>query len=225
MEIIIITILAILCYLALCQIVGGMAEDLRIRLAVDVVLLIMYAALMGLVGIIYLKSGYNGTVIFDAFVMAGIIFSGVLIWQTVKYRRSMNIGWMVAFALYFALVIYLTLWIRAGKGYSEVHTDALGRIRLALETHSLEPVMHMIANVLFFVPFGYIIPKANEERFDRFGYSLLSGVAMSTAIEGLQLVFQLGDSDTGDILANSVGVILGYGFFWLLRQIGKNWHL
>ncbi|PGS56388.1 hypothetical protein COC46_01370 [Bacillus sp. AFS041924] len=44
----------------------------------------------------------------------------------------------------------------------------------------------------------------------------IKGFAVTATIEILQFFLQIGQFDIDDIILNSIGIILGYSFLWLL---------
>lgn len=79
-------------------------------------------------------------------------------------------------------------------------------------------VADMVQNVLVFLPLGVLLPLAGRVR--TFGGALLGGFAVSLAMELLQLLNAVTGhgghiADVNDLLANTLGCVLGYGLFRL----------
>lgn len=72
-----------------------------------------------------------------------------------------------------------------------------------------------LANILLFVPFGFLFPLLTSENCPC--STLLWGIGFSFSIEFLQL-FSLRTTDINDLMMNSLGVLLGYLFFSILQR-------
>ncbi len=76
-------------------------------------------------------------------------------------------------------------------------------------------------NILLFIPLGALLPVLNR-RFNNLQSIFLSGVLGSVTVEGLQLLislvlgFNYRTVDVDDIILNTSGAIIGYGFLRLL---------
>lgn len=95
----------------------------------------------------------------------------------------------------------------------------------AIAEKSWEPLWHSYLNLLLFVPFGYLIPMMNQRHLARWGFAVIGGVTVSTYIEGIQMVGQMGQCDIDDIIFNSIGAAVGYIFFMFMRRVRKNWRV
>ena len=79
-----------------------------------------------------------------------------------------------------------------------------------------EMMLNLLGNVAMFVPTGIMYPILYR-RLDRFWKVLLAGMGLSLCIELLQLPFHVRATDVDDLLLNTLGVIIGYGIFALVR--------
>lgn len=93
---------------------------------------------------------------------------------------------------------------------------------------NLVPLLHVHApqfamNVALFMPLGVLLPllyirMASLGRVARFG--LMASVAIEVAQWLIQVVLGTGRStDIDDVLANTLGAMLGYGVFWLATRL------
>lgn len=73
-----------------------------------------------------------------------------------------------------------------------------------------------LLNILLFIPLGMMLPalwgKCRDLR-----YTLCFGLGLSLLIETLQ-IFTLRLSDIDDLIANTAGAAIGFGFTWLLGR-------
>ena len=143
----------------------------------------------------------------------------------VQNRYSMKTVNVILFLVYFAVVLYLTIFMRIGTVDTSIVTTPFDDLKNAIQYRDPAMVQHMVLNVLMFVPFGYLIPAMNPENLKRCSFAFLGGIVCSTVIEGAQMIFSLGQSDIDDIIANSIGAVIGYLLVRCVWQFQKNWRL
>lgn len=76
---------------------------------------------------------------------------------------------------------------------------------------------NLIGNMLIFLPFGMLVPILSR-RYKRFGCVTLLSFELSLAVELIQLITKTGSCDVDDILLNTVGGMIGFACFALLRR-------
>lgn len=211
----IITIILLICgYLALIQAVNALSRQSyyssRNTVLIDVVIAIMYIIVCGFVGLLFLYSGCNMFVIYGVLALGVLIAVILFVRFCFLNRFGMRKGNVALFLAYFAVVLYLTIFMRIGSEDTSVLTVPFDDLRNALQNRDPEMVQHMVSNILLFVPFGYLIPAMNPDRLRKCSFAFLGGIVCSTVIEGVQMIFSLGQSDIDDIIANSIGAVLGY---------------
>jgi glycopeptide antibiotics resistance protein len=81
-------------------------------------------------------------------------------------------------------------------------------------------LLNIIGNVAMFIPSGIILPIIYK-RLDTFVKVLLAGGGISLCIEIIQLPFSVRATDIDDLFLNTVGVIVGYGIYALIRYIRR----
>lgn len=74
---------------------------------------------------------------------------------------------------------------------------------------------NLVGNVILFIPLGYFLP-VTWQPLRRFYRTLLTVVTVITMVELLQLLLQVGACDIDDLMLNTIGAAIGYGFFRLL---------
>lgn len=72
-----------------------------------------------------------------------------------------------------------------------------------------------IGNLVWFVPFGLLLPTLTKARAKTIFYCFL----LSLLIESLQYVFGTGVSEVEDLILNTLGGVIGYSMFQLLQKI------
>ncbi len=73
-------------------------------------------------------------------------------------------------------------------------------------------------NVFLFIPFGFMLPWCSE-RFQKLWKVLLISAAFSVLTEIVQYVLRIGLCETDDVIHNTLGGALGYGYWRLLNRI------
>ncbi len=79
---------------------------------------------------------------------------------------------------------------------------------------------NLILNIFMLVPFGLLLPYLHQT-FRRFLPTALAGFLFTVCIEAAQLVLKRGIFETDDLINNTLGTVIGYGFFRLADYIHK----
>lgn len=119
------------------------------------------------------------------------------------------------------VIIAVTVWM-SGKSYANLDPIPFDDIRYLarrlgakpISTHILAViVMPMIANVLLFVPWGFLLFIAlyNTERptMQTYVLTVLLGLSFSLVIEGWQYFLPSRVADINDVIWNTSGTLLG----------------
>ncbi len=80
-------------------------------------------------------------------------------------------------------------------------------------------VWDIILNVVLFLPFGFLL-SAIMPTWNWWNV-LLSGCCFSFCIESMQFIISKGIAQTDDLMHNSLGALLGYFIFRMMRKIIK----
>jgi len=83
-----------------------------------------------------------------------------------------------------------------------------------------EILLNLIGNTAMFIPVGIVWPSVYRE-LDKPWKVISAGVGFSLCIEILQLPFYDRVSDVDDLILNSIGFLIGYGVYLLIKQIQK----
>lgn len=73
-------------------------------------------------------------------------------------------------------------------------------------------------NVFLFVPFGFMLPWCME-RLQRLWKVVLIAAVFSALTEVAQYFFRIGLCETDDVIHNTLGAVIGYGYWRLLCRI------
>lgn len=229
MTLIMTVIIAITGLVALLQAINHIARSSVYSygnfMMIDILVIIMYLLTIGVIWLFEVFSGYNSIVIYAALVLVVLIMTAFFMKIYIDHPRSTNRKMLVIFGIYFAVVAYATIFMRIGSVDTSVMTTPFDDIREAFIRRDPEMAMHFILNILMFVPFGYLIPATNPKYLGKWSFSMMGGLIASTVIEGCQLIFQLGQSDVDDIIANTLGAIIGYAIVRFVWQFQKNWRI
>lgn len=120
----------------------------------------------------------------------------------------------------FLLYLIATAWIIIWK--LEIPYIGAGTRRtikvipfLADGTHNASPVLEIAVNILLFIPLGgylaLLLPRW------RWIHSVLAAAGASLILEFTQFVLSVGMSDITDLITNTLGGVLGFGMWSLLR--------
>ena len=77
-------------------------------------------------------------------------------------------------------------------------------------------IYHVIGNMSWFVPLGFLSPIVSK-RFNKIKNLLILSFILSFAIEALQFLFNSGISDKDDIILNVLGSLFGYFCYKLCK--------
>ncbi len=77
--------------------------------------------------------------------------------------------------------------------------------------------LNLFGNIILFIPFAIILNTVFK--VDKLKLILLFTVLLSTSIEILQYIFQVGLADIDDVILNSIGAILGYFIYNKIIQM------
>ncbi len=153
-----------------------------------------------------------------------------------RWDRSVRFGWKLLFWLYLAALFLFVVVKFDGSIQSLLErVDTYGEIRQKEPGYSLNlmlfatlrkqlarwpsawAVHNLVGNILAFIPFGFLLPKAYSH-FRHFWAVLAISLVMICTIEIFQYVTLLGSCDVDDVLLNMAGVCLGYLAFVLFSR-------
>lgn len=196
-------------YLMIVQISAQNMYNRSRLLLLAVIELAVYVLVVGAVGWLYVYSGNDPLIIFGALLMAALAIFVYLIDRVIRNWRWINKIALLFFVVYAGCVFYLTIMGREPNSRSEILVVPFQRVIQGLRRGDRQILNHIILNVVMMVPLGILIPLIHQ-KLDKFGYAFLGGAMVSIMIETVQLLFRLGECDVDDIIANTLGAILGY---------------
>ena len=72
------------------------------------------------------------------------------------------------------------------------------------------------ANVLLFIPIGFLLPMVIKKPV---WLPPIIGIGISVIIEVIQLITHRGLCETDDVISNTIGFLIGFAVFWLVKGI------
>lgn len=127
------------------------------------------------------------------------------------------LAWVILWKNHFAFSFLGVKWLLADPNLQR----SLNLIPLGgMLVHNGKPVYNeIVLNTIAFVPFGLFLGML--QRKEGFLHLLARIVITSLLFEILQYIFVLGASDITDVLANTLGGLLGLFLFFVLHKLCK----
>ena len=88
----------------------------------------------------------------------------------------------------------------------------------------MQDTIQYLENILFFIPFGFLLPwKKNRKQ------AYLIAFAVSFTIDLSQFVFAVGLAETDDVIANVLGGVIGFWLYQIMKRRretrkGREWN-
>lgn len=137
----------------------------------------------------------------------------------------------IVFIVYLCLLIYF-LFFSDMLGRKETYDDYRYNIEpfkeikrfwnSALDKNYTLFIVNIIGNMLLFIPFGYLFTVVMEDRRVRPGMSFvdtfLAALLTILLVETCQLITKVGVFDIDDIILNTIGAVVGYMIYILVRH-------
>lgn len=142
-------------------------------------------------------------------------------------RKHLSLMSLIVFIIYICVLIYFVFFSdRYGRveGFSEYRYN----LTLFMEIHRYleytdyftweNLITNLAGNILVFSPMGILVPIFMKRRV---GFLYITGASflLSFFIETVQLVFKIGVFDVDDLLMNTVGGMIGYIVYGIIRLI------
>ena len=139
---------------------------------------------------------------------------GIILILVIKRKK----GWRGIAGLllteYTFLIYCLTVFFRAVKDMREYDYTPLWSYKAIINGRE-ELLAETIMNVVVFVPVGLLLGCAIKGW--NWWKAMITGAGLSVSIELLQLVFKRGFSEVDDVIHNTLGCMIGYGIYSLVR--------
>lgn len=83
-----------------------------------------------------------------------------------------------------------------------------------------EAVLNFVGNTAMFIPVGIVYPYVYK-KLNTHGKVIAAGVGFTLCIEIVQLLFYDRVTDIDDLILNSLGYLIGYGIYLLVKRVKK----
>ena len=119
-----------------------------------------------------------------------------------------RVSWSM-FLIYLLLVLCFTIIFRERQDVSRILLKPIWEYKSINYTRLAESIL----NILLFIPLGFLSCAAIKQKSLLKVMGLCCGI--SVWIELLQLTLKKGVCNIDDVINNTVGIVIGYGFFML----------
>lgn len=214
MELLLLGILLLAVYLVVLQNISGRIRDRR---ALPTVALILFFVFLCVAVAMYVVLRYTGgieQVLLAVLLVVSAIILGKQMSFAVRNFKELNKGALSLFLTYLLAILYITLFSRWG-----VHNTS---VKTGFFTDFGESLHHLGLNIALFIPFGFLLPAVAPKKRQNGVFSVLTGMMLSTFIETIQMVLQIGECDIKDIVGNTLGTVLGYLIYCLVARRYRN---
>ena len=208
-QLIILVILLLCGYLALLQYVYQHSATRGNLPMLAVTLFLIYGGVSGALLLVLSRMGSMEMIFVSALMLGACITIFLILAYLLRHFRELQKGWLGLLLVYLFALGYMTIFSRDGSNSTAIFTGFTS-IEEALRTGSIEPLHHLFLNVFLFVPIGFLFPFIQPEHLNKLMLVTIISAMITVTIESIQLMLQLGQCDLEDIVANTVGGILGF---------------
>ena len=123
---------------------------------------------------------------------------------------------ILVFLIYCLFVLWMTVFKRTPRVERIIILDLFWSFKelLAGSKRGRKEVLQYFKNILFFIPFGALFPwKKNWKLL------LISVITFSFMIELIQYTFMLGWCELDDVISNTTGALMGFGFILMIQRL------
>ena len=182
----------------------------------SIVLFVIYAALSVPLLLILNQMGNSSFVLLTLLVLLACSVLLIALYSMIRNFQNLNKPALVLFILYMLALSYITLFSRE-EGHSRAILLRFDSISEAISKHSLEPLRHVFLNAIMFIPIGFFLPLIDHDNLNHFMYVGPMGLMITTLIEATQMFLKIGQCDIEDIVANTLGALLGLVAYKVFR--------
>ncbi len=224
MQLIMIFVILLCGYMYLFQVVQKKNLNRSAMPLIAVVLFVLYVLIMGSVVFMLTRMGSMEMTLMALMILFSMLIVISLIYNLFRYFHDLNKGVLSIFAVYTLMVAYITLFSRDVRKSTDIVLQ-FSSIQESMRTGSTQPLQHFLLNTAMFVPFGFLFPLIFPEKLDRWLYVTGLGLMLTTLIEATQMYFKLGQTDVGDMVSNTLGILAGFILYKLFARVRGHLHL
>ena len=122
-------------------------------------------------------------------------------------------------AVYACFIFQIAFYRRIGTEKSKINTWLYFGFRKWDGTVDEKQVVYSFLNVVFFVPWGFLLASAMENNVRRFVMTFFYSLITSLSIEVLQYITKTGTSEITDLVTNVSGGLIGCLLFVLISNL------
>lgn len=147
-----------------------------------------------------------------------VLLAGMLVWKFVLHKRIKTVEWFRILPLFFLIVyiycvLQLTIFSRKPGNYGGTDMRFLAKWD---EWYGEKA--YLISNIIMFIPLGILLPMLGKW-MRHIVLSFPVAILCSVGIEAVQLKYQLGFCQLDDVVANSIGFLIGFLVFLILYDV------
>ena len=162
----------------------------------------------------YLRLGMMGAFFLLAVFLIGYFIFYRKIFKGQKKIKPARFLWWAVMACYMIVVIGATLLNRGSNWMTEKIMPLFYSYKDAWVDYSATSWRNIILNICMFVPLGFLLPLG-QKRLRKAWKTYLAGFLTTLFIELSQLILQRGIFEWDDLMDNTLGAMIGYGFYAL----------
>ena len=163
----------------------------------------------------YLRLGIVGAVFLMAVFLIGYFLFYKKIFKGQKKIKPARFLWWAVMICYMIVVIGATLLSRGSHWMTGKIMPPFYSYRDAWVDYSATSWRNIILNICMFVPLGFLLPLG-QKKLRKAWKTYLAGFLTTLLIELTQLILQRGIFEWDDLMDNTIGAMIGYGFYALL---------
>ncbi len=122
-------------------------------------------------------------------------------------------------AVYACFIFQIAFYRRIGTEKSKINTWLYFGFRKWDGTVDEKQVVYSFLNVVFFVPWGFLLASAMENNVRRFVMTFFYSLITSLSIEVLQYITKTGASEITDLVTNVSGGLIGCLLFVFISNV------
>ena len=166
----------------------------------------------------FFQTGIPNEILYSSFLLCVVLILFGFFSSYVKDKKHF-VFWSL-FVEYILVVLCSTVVCRSCLAEARIEPMPFGDyIAIANRTPGVS-VWDIILNVVLFLPLGFLLSAIKQTW--NWQNVLLSGFGFSFCIESMQFIFSKGIAQTDDLMHNSLGTLLGYFIFQMMRKIVKS---
>lgn len=146
------------------------------------------------------------------------VFVMLILLAILKNKRDtiLCIGGVVLIASWFVIVLLCTIVGRNPSSFQQIELCPFWCVMEAWSGQNYYYWYLIVGNILLFIPIGVILPLAFK-KMQKYIITVLVGLSFSLLVELTQLVLHLGLCEVDDLIHNTLGCALGYGFYAIVK--------